>query len=543
MKLMNQNNWSIIHASNSSMIINFFSSRSSWHVYLMTSPTDSSSVSTGSSASASEDLLGVKFSYFEQFIAENGGRETFTGKTTSEINATVLAPICDRNGMSVCQQLLQQKSSFVGKPAWFISHAWSYQFLDVIEAVGLTLRRRDGEDKYRDVVIWFDQFTMLHPAPPMLPYDILHDTFMNSTRAIGRMILVFDKWDNPLHLTRAWCVFEVYACLATSSVLEVALTESESNRFSEMIRKDHSTFYKMLTQIDSRNSAARYEDEQNKIHQAIRENIVGGFTSLDRSIFAELEKWMTQLLCRHVAVAESDMEKAQWMAALGGVYTVSGKHNQAEPMYLDALMILRRVLGDDDSSTLVTINNLANSYMAQGKYDQAEPLFLEALNTSRRILGEEDSDTLTSINNLAGLYRSQGKFDRAEPLYVQCLAIRRRVLGNEHPYTLAVINNLGGLYKIERKYELSEPLLLEALSISRRVLGETHPDTLICTNNLAGLYRSQGNLSQAESLYFSTIENMRRVLGNEHPDTLSGINNLADCYMAHGKLEQAEPLF
>ena len=245
-------------------------------------------------------MLGVKFSYFEQFISENGGREAFLGKTTAEINSTVLVPLYEKSNVSVCQQLQQQNSHYVGtKPTWFISHAWSYLFLDTVEAVGLTLRRIEGEDKYRDTVVWFDQFTVLHPVPSSLPYDVLHDTFMDSTRSIGKMILVFDKWDNPLHLTRAWCVFEAYACLATESVLEVAMTQDENDRFLEALLLDYQLYYKMLKTISTNNSVARFDSDREKIHRAIQEKFDGGFAELDRRFFDELEKWMIRFVLQN----------------------------------------------------------------------------------------------------------------------------------------------------------------------------------------------------------------------------------------------------
>jgi len=493
------------------------------------------------STSSEESLLGVKFSYFEQFIADHGGREAFLGKTTAEINEKVLAPLY-AGQMSVCQQLHSQGSSYVGKPTWFISHAWSYNFLDVIEAVELTLRRKEGDDKYRDVVVWFDQFTLVHPAPPSLPYETLHDTFMTSTERIGKMILVFDRWDNPLHLTRAWCVFEAYACLATNSVLEVALTKDENDRFLEAIKYDYTTFYKMLTQINTSKSVARFDDDREKIHRAIREKIDGGFTSLDRRIFAELEKWMIHLLQGQIQEAKDDNEKADWQRALGDVLIESGKYDEAESLHLEALNASRRVLGDEHPSTLVSIGNLAFLYKTLGRYDEAEPLFLETLNNRRRVLGDEHPSTLVSINNLAGLYESQGRYDEAEPLYLEASNASRRVLGDEHPSTLASIGNLAGLYESQDRFDEAEPLYVEALNANRRVLGNDHPKTLTSINDLAVLYRNTGKYDAAIQMYTEVLSSAQRTLGADHPDTAVYQNGLGFTYYKQGRYDVAEPL-
>ncbi|KAH6704103.1 hypothetical protein BKA61DRAFT_702694 [Leptodontidium sp. MPI-SDFR-AT-0119] len=49
------------------------------------------------------------------------------------------------------------------------------------------------------------------------------------------------------------------------------------------------------------------------------------------------------------------------------------------------------------------MNNLASLFDSQGKYEAAEPLFEETLRLSKKVLGEEHSQTLTSMNNLASL--------------------------------------------------------------------------------------------------------------------------------------------
>ena len=87
------------------------------------------------------------------------------------------------------------------------------------------------------------------------------------------------------------------------------------------------------------------------------------------------------------------------------------------------------------------MNNLAELYRKQGKYEAAEPLYVDALAMRKKLLGEEHPDVAQSMNNLAALYRIQGKYEAAEPLYVDAIKILETVLGNEHPWTITVRNN------------------------------------------------------------------------------------------------------
>ena len=80
---------------------------------------------------------------------------------------------------------------------------------------------------------------------------------------------------------------------------------------------------------------------------------------------------------------------------------------------------------------------------------EAEPLYLQALELTKRLLGEEHPHVATSLNNLALLYKSQGRYSEAEPLYLQALEIRERGLGANHPRTVTVRKNLEKLLRVK----------------------------------------------------------------------------------------------
>ena len=185
--------------------------------------------------------------------------------------------------------------------------------------------------------------------------------------------------------------------------------------------------------------------------------------------------------------------------------------------YFSKAADLQKELGfeEDFASTL---NNLAYLYDSQGRYDQAEPLYLQALELRKRLLGEDHPDVAQSLNNLAGLYYSQGRYDQAEALDLQALELRKRLLGEDHPDVATSLNNLAGLYYSQGHYDQAEPLYLQALELRKRLLGEEHPDVATSLNNLALLYYSQGRYDQAEPLLVQALELRKRLLGQEHPD-------------------------
>ena len=199
--------------------------------------------------------------------------------------------------------------------------------------------------------------------------------------------------------------------------------------------------------------------------------------------------------------------------------------------------------GEGSVSHATCLNNLAALYEAQGKYDLAEPLFLQAIEIGKKTLGEDHPNYAKWLNNLALLYKTQGKYDLVEPLYLQAIEIGKKTLGEEHPNYATWLNNLALLYQAQGKFDLAEPLFLQAIAIGKKTLGEDHPEYAIRIGNLAGLYLSQERLFEAEPLRKQEYKIMTTVHGADHPHVATAANNLAELYRAQGKFDLAEPLY
>jgi tetratricopeptide (TPR) repeat protein len=140
-----------------------------------------------------------------------------------------------------------------------------------------------------------------------------------------------------------------------------------------------------------------------------------------------------------------DDENLIWpFVGLGRFYEGQGLYGLAEPWFELCLEVIRERHGDSSEhpTVAVSLNNLALLYDSQGRYSEAEPLYLKALAMWKRLLGEEHPSVATSLNNLAGLYKSQGYYSEAEPLYLKALAMSKRLLGDEHPQTTTIAENL-----------------------------------------------------------------------------------------------------
>jgi tetratricopeptide (TPR) repeat protein len=164
---------------------------------------------------------------------------------------------------------------------------------------------------------------------------------------------------------------------------------------------------------------------------------------------------------------------------------------------------------------------LAQALRISGKYEEAEPLYKEAWEARRRALGEDHRDTVSSISGLGMCLYLQGCFAESEQLLRKALDGRKSKLGAEHPMTLASIHNYAACLVALGKCGDAEKLHRQALAGRQRVLGEEHPETLDSVFNLAVCLEKQGSVDAAVKLYTQASLGRRSALGEEHPDTLA----------------------
>ncbi|KAH8598454.1 hypothetical protein B0O99DRAFT_699820 [Bisporella sp. PMI_857] len=130
------------------------------------------------------------------------------------------------------------------------------------------------------------------------------------------------------------------------------------------------------------------------------------------------------------------------LAKIGQCQQSVGQYKVAEETHRQVLELRKSVLGEEDSSTLVSMNNIGDALSSQGKYTEAEKMYRETLALREKVLGKEHPHTLTSMSNVGYALSGQGKYTEAEKMHREALALREKVLGKEHPETLASIGNL-----------------------------------------------------------------------------------------------------
>jgi CHAT domain-containing protein/Tfp pilus assembly protein PilF len=239
------------------------------------------------------------------------------------------------------------------------------------------------------------------------------------------------------------------------------------------------------------------------------------------------------------ALGEKHPDYAGSLNNLAELYRSQGEYARAEPLYRQAMGIIREALGENHPGYAVSLGNLALLYQAQGDYARAEPLYRQAMVIEKKLFGENHPAYARSLNNLASLYSARRDYARAEPLLRQAMEIGKNALGDKHPDYAVSLNNLAFLYLLQDDYARAEPLFRQAMEITKQALGENHPDYATGLNNLASLHRVRGDYARAGPLYRKALEITKQALGENHPDYAESLHNLAILCFAQGDAARA----
>ena len=195
---------------------------------------------------------GVSMHHFYEFMEKCGGRHTLEGLTTGDICEKFVKPMTESTQSSYCDHFGSSLPDDIVPATVFVSHAWKYKFLHVICALENHFKvNHSTTDKNKQLILWFDLFTNCQhglSAPP--PFEWWCDTFMKAIQDIGHTVMVMEPWNNPITVTRAWCLWEIYCTSNTKSKFEIALSSESRRSFEEMIISKPSSFDEMIAVID-----------------------------------------------------------------------------------------------------------------------------------------------------------------------------------------------------------------------------------------------------------------------------------------------------
>ncbi|KAI8843962.1 hypothetical protein BJ741DRAFT_589673 [Chytriomyces cf. hyalinus JEL632] len=477
---------------------------------------------------------GIRLSFLKSFIQECGGRDAFKSLSTNDVSRIFVQPLTSKYKKSFCSLLAKSgRHDCIGDATYFISHAWSYSFLNVTDAIFRFFNNLYGsanEKDMDDTIIWFDLFSNSQHGTEKQQFEWWETTFMEAIREIKNVVMVLEPWDKPITLTRVWCVFEIFSCVTVNGQFHVAMTAAESRRFAEGIKGGPGAFYAQLRQLSCSKSEATIPTDKINIFKVIEKN--SSFEKLDELLFKVFGDWMLEQLRLFLESATSDSEVVKWKASISQLYSLKGVNERAQQLYVDCYEQRLELLGPRDAQTLASMESLAQLYANQGQFHKAEPLLRDCFITRRLVQGSNHPATQKSNFLMGILHMRMRNYRQAKEVLTDVLTRRKIALRNNHPDILLCKSNLASVYAAEAEFMQAEQLFLEVLEAQKEELGEMHQETLKTADALAAIYSRTLEKERVEPLYEMRLQVEKSLNGPKHPATLRAANALAQ-YLAN----------
>jgi tetratricopeptide (TPR) repeat protein len=267
-------------------------------------------------------------------------------------------------------------------------------------------------------------------------------------------------------------------------------------------------------------------------------NVADCFAALRK--YKEARPYYEQLI--NNSAAQSSPNYPVWLINLGGFYYETGKYQESEKLFIQALQSYESQMQGVEVDYIETLEIVANLYKNQGRFTEAEKLYSKAIDFCKKQFGEKHFTFTTLQNNLAKLYKSLGRYEDAEQIYKQALARFTKADENSTAYA-QLLNDYAVLYSDAGKFKEAEPYFETALSIFQKQTGEKSAEYANVLQNYGNLQRKMGRFSEAITNFQKCLSIRKEVLGELHPDYAVTLNALASLYKKAGNFEKAEPLY
>ena len=158
---------------------------------------------------------------------------------------------------SLCARLAADPATahLVGAPTHFVSHAHTYgarDFLGALEAFGAALPPAAAARAF----FWIDGFAIdehqgFYGAKGDDNSEVWAATFQAAVAQMGHTVMVLAPWDDPVVLTRLWCLWELH-CTASApgARFSVALGPAQRRAFEGALLTDNMALLDAFARID-----------------------------------------------------------------------------------------------------------------------------------------------------------------------------------------------------------------------------------------------------------------------------------------------------
>jgi len=417
----------------------------------------------------------------------------------------------------------------IGQANYFCSHAWKYKFVNVVNALGVFCKNNNL--KPEETFIWFDLFINNQHMAPNLSYKWWCGRFKEAIRSFGKVVLVLEPWNDPIPITRAWCLWEIFCTIDTDSEFSITMCEEQLRDFKMKLVKDFNDILVALSKIDARRAEASKPQDRDKIFQAIRDAV--GFAKLNERVIGKMREWLVYAGEEHLKktteeFGENHVQTLKTLNCLGKVQRDMNDYDTAVHLFRKALDRFTNETGKNSLLKGEIENNLAFSLQKQGKFPEAIEMHRKILRSRKHQYGELTKQTTQSMSNLATALRESGELAEARTLFKKAVKIRESIkeMGPNHPATLYTVSQYALTLSECKCFDEAEMLHHRAIEGMHKFFdklvpnGRKHHLTLLAIHNMGHHLMLCGKPKKAMDMLYEAYHGRLEKLGESAKDTI-----------------------
>lgn len=331
--------------------------------------------------------LGVSMSFVESIL-----RSVARGATTADVCEEIVKKQTKGRECALIElykdQLDELGRPYIAPASCFVSHAWKYDFNAPIDAM------RQFEASHPNTYFWFDLFVNNQHHATSNDHSWWTTTFCSCIERIGNVLLVLFPWNDPVPLTRAWCLFEILCAILGKEKgvnLHVVLPESERAALQAGIAKNFNSIMEALVSIRAQNATAACKEDQEKIFSAIEQSC--GFDRLNMEVKDSLRQWYIDT-CTTIAdsaiarpVEDMDADLALFFFQLASALKEFNNSTKSLAYFALAHEVFSRIHGAHHMSTVRALFGQAEVHHDLSNYHTSIKLARQVLNVGSQLAG------------------------------------------------------------------------------------------------------------------------------------------------------------
>ena len=412
--------------------------------------------------------------------------------TTAEVCKKFIMPVTHDEKISYVELLHRRGAgNFVRKATVFVSHAWSYIFLTVVDTI-IQKCQDEGWDE-NDCATWFDIFAV-NQHSGIEDFGHWADSFKFAIRKIGSAWIILIPYRSAVWLSRSWCLFEFWALVDGTVPFKLLLPFSEQELFTQFLTGGGKV-EDVISDIDIRKAGAFKKSDQDSINDIVAATV--GHQKLNELLTTEFRKWLVESGESALKTISNENERLTGPLHLNIVrmYVMLGRLSDADSE------LAVRIQKQDGKESLALAESLCEMGIVQWKLGRLE-VALAVLTKAQGICPESELELIGNITNRLGtVLDDQGKYSEALSIYQKSLDFKARCFGIGHVSSASTRVNIGLVYNSLGDYEKALFEYNMALPVLEAALGPSHVSVAETYNNMGLVFQKLGDY---ERHFFTT---------------------------------------